>query len=205
MLFAAIGGLDRLAIDDSCAWLRISACLASETFAQGGVNPLPGPIPTPQAEVVRDGLPWRKLVRQQPPRAAAADDVDNAIEDLAQRMKPWATGCCGHREEGFEDTVFCVGKIRGVRFSCHASSIVEPTSTPFQTASREASERLAVCTAALAHSPSEYEGQCADAVAQCAAWRGYESACQKDSFGSGQRPARKLPTVSRLHVSFGIS
>ena len=39
-----------------------------------------------------DGLPGREVVGKQAPGAAAADDVEDGVEDLAQGMYPGAAG-----------------------------------------------------------------------------------------------------------------
>ena len=83
---ADTGRLDRLAVDDPGARLRISASPRAEALPQGGVESLPGTVEPPQAEVVVDGLPGWELVRQQPPGAAAPEGVEDPIEDLAQGM-----------------------------------------------------------------------------------------------------------------------
>jgi hypothetical protein len=39
-----------------------------------------------------DGLPWREIVGKQVPGAAALQDIENGVEDLAQGMDPQASG-----------------------------------------------------------------------------------------------------------------
>src|SRR6266567_9017575 len=76
-LFATIRRLDRLTVDDPRTGLAIASRLRPHALPQGRVDALPGTVETPEPEVVLDRLPRRKLVRQQPPGTAAADDVND--------------------------------------------------------------------------------------------------------------------------------
>jgi hypothetical protein len=78
------GRFDRLAIHHASARLGISAHTHPHSFAQGSVHPLEGALEPPSPEVVVDGLPGREVVGQQSPGAAALQDVEDGVEDLAQ-------------------------------------------------------------------------------------------------------------------------
>jgi hypothetical protein len=67
------GGLHRLAIHYARAGLRFSLHAEAQTFSQGGVQPLPGTVDAPSSEVMVDGLPGRKVVRQQAPGTATTE------------------------------------------------------------------------------------------------------------------------------------
>src|SRR3712207_2956449 len=86
------GSLDRLAVHYACAGLRISLEVYSQTLAQLRVQILPGTVDTPSSEVVVNGLPGRKLMRQQAPSTATADHVEDGVEDLAQGVHPGTSG-----------------------------------------------------------------------------------------------------------------
>jgi hypothetical protein len=100
------GGLDRLAIHYGRAGLRVSVEADSHTLAQGGMHPLPGAVQTPGAEVVVDGLPRREVVWQQSPGAAALQDVEDGVEDLAQDIYPRTATGFGNGKVGLQATPF---------------------------------------------------------------------------------------------------
>jgi hypothetical protein len=63
LLSSHAGALDRLTIDDAGTELRIS--LHVHPLARmGRVHPLPGAADPPSSEVMMDGLPGRRVVRQ---------------------------------------------------------------------------------------------------------------------------------------------
>jgi hypothetical protein len=80
-------GLDRLAVHDGRAGLRVALQADSHPLAQGAVHPLPGSTQTPEAKVMAEEFPGREVVRQEPPGAATLQDVEDGVEDLAQAVK----------------------------------------------------------------------------------------------------------------------
>ncbi len=60
------------------------------------MQPLPGTIEVPDAEVVVDGLPGREVVGKQASGAAAAHDVKDGVEDFSRSVcilgRPGALG-----------------------------------------------------------------------------------------------------------------
>ena len=71
-LFSAHSGcLHRLGIHHARAGLRIPLQADPQAFADGLVDPFPGTVDAPFSEVVVDGRPSRKVVREQAPLAAA--------------------------------------------------------------------------------------------------------------------------------------
>src|SRR5438270_8737636 len=95
------GALHRLAVDDASAWLRISAHTANaHPLAQGSVHPLPGAVDPPSSEVMVDGLPRRKVVRQETPSTPAAEYVEDGVKDLAQGVYSWSSGGFRGRDQG---------------------------------------------------------------------------------------------------------
>src|SRR5215208_6658830 len=86
-LFSAYSGrLYRLGVHYAGARLRISLQAHPHSLAQGGVHPLPGAIQAPGAKVMEDGLPRWKIVRQESPGTAAANDVEDGVEYFAGAM-----------------------------------------------------------------------------------------------------------------------
>jgi hypothetical protein len=111
------GSLDRLAIHYARAGLGVPLQADPHTLAQSGVHPLPGSIQAPETEVVVDGLPGREVVRQQSPGTAAPDDVEDGVEDLAQRIDPRAPIGFGCGKMGLQAAPFGIGEVGLVCFS----------------------------------------------------------------------------------------
>ena len=89
----------RLAVDNPGARLRVTPDTCAELLTQDVVETLPRAVQTPEAKVVVGGLPRWELVRQQPPRAATSNDVEDGVQDLAQRMKPGSADTQARRQE----------------------------------------------------------------------------------------------------------
>ncbi len=64
-----------------------------------------------------DGLPRREVVRQQPPGAAAADDVEDGVQDFAGGVHPGTPGSSREGHEWFEEGPLGVGEVALVCFS----------------------------------------------------------------------------------------
>jgi hypothetical protein len=60
---------------------------------------------------VVDGLPGREVVRQQSPGAAAADHIEDGVEDLAQRIDPRTSVGFGSGKVGFQAAPFGIGEV----------------------------------------------------------------------------------------------
>jgi len=84
---ADAGRPDGLAIDDASARLGITPDGRAELLAQDGVQVLPGAVQTPQTEVVVGGLPRRELMREQSPGTATPNDVEDSVQDFADRVE----------------------------------------------------------------------------------------------------------------------
>ena len=93
------GRPDRLTVDDASGRLRVASNTRAELLTQHLVEMLPRSIHTPEPKVVVGGLPGWELVRQQPPRAATSNDVEDGVQDLTHRMKPGAADTLGRRQE----------------------------------------------------------------------------------------------------------
>jgi len=103
-------------------------------------------IPTdPSSEQVRfchlrsdylDGLPGRELVGKKPPGAAAAENVEDGVEDLAQRVEPGTAESLRNWQVGLDESPFSVGEVGLVCSSHHArypteQSLQDPFSDGF--------------------------------------------------------------------------
>src|SRR5690606_19245197 len=80
---ALFGRFHRLAVEDRTAGTRPASRLASHAFPQRIMDTLPRAVLLPEAEVMKGNAIRRQIVRQGPPRAAIARDVEDRIEDFA--------------------------------------------------------------------------------------------------------------------------
>jgi hypothetical protein len=77
----------------------------------------PGPVLAPDPKVVRDYLPGREVIGQQPPRAAAAYDIKDAVEGfplggVLRSSAPFGVGLSkGRQHEGPTQTKHLVTKL----------------------------------------------------------------------------------------------
>jgi hypothetical protein len=74
---------DGLTVDDPCAGLGIAALLDANLETQRLEQLVPDTFVSPATKVPVDGAPGREIVGQQSPRTAAAQDVEDGIDDLA--------------------------------------------------------------------------------------------------------------------------
>lgn len=56
------------------------------------MDPFPGAIVTPRGEVVADRLPRREVVREHPPSAATASQIEARVDDFPERIRAGPTG-----------------------------------------------------------------------------------------------------------------
>src|SRR5829696_6156635 len=91
LLSAHSGGLDRLTIHNPRARLRIPLQANPQTFSDSPVDPCPGAIDAPFPEVVVNGGPSRKVVREQAPLTTASQDIEDGVEDLAEAVDSRST------------------------------------------------------------------------------------------------------------------
>ena len=139
-------------VEDFCR--RVQSGLATATFEQrreliellidrvivtGSDVEIRYVIPTtPRSEQVRfchlrtdhlDGLPGRVLARHVTPRAARAQDVEDAIEDQAHIRVAWAAAGLGRRDETFDTLPFSVGEVAWVELVAHTRMLPKPAET----------------------------------------------------------------------------
>jgi hypothetical protein len=74
-----------LAVDDAGARLGLPAGLGARRQGQHHPDPMPHAVLAEAAEVAVDRAPGRERPRQHPPRAAGAQQVEDGVEDVAQR------------------------------------------------------------------------------------------------------------------------
>src|SRR5262249_7719248 len=125
-------GLDRLAVDDGGAGLRVAPGGDAHFPAQGGVPLLPQFGALPISEVTVDSLPGGEVVRQHAPTGATGELVEDGIDDLAHILAPGVPTRLGGGNERREPRPFHIGQIGGIGFAVH-SPMIPLRSLPRQT------------------------------------------------------------------------
>ena len=103
--------LDALAVDDRGG----RACLARGGFpalhVERRVDALERAVPTPKVEVIVKRGTRRQVLRDGAPLAAGAEDVHQAVDDLAHVDMTSVAAAPGRRNERLDMRPFLVGKI----------------------------------------------------------------------------------------------
>jgi hypothetical protein len=68
---------------------RVSLLLAN-SLAQHLVELMPDAGAFPETEVVVNGLPFGKIVWEQPPRTTCSQEIENGVQDLPQINGAWS-------------------------------------------------------------------------------------------------------------------
>src|SRR3990172_378978 len=76
-LFATFGGLDALAINNRRARSGLPSFTRADGFDQDGIDLVPHALIAPLPIVAIDRLPRRKVMRHQPPRTAAPENIED--------------------------------------------------------------------------------------------------------------------------------
>jgi hypothetical protein len=89
------------------------------------VNFLPGAIDSEKAAIVVDRAPGRQVVRQQPPGAARAVEVQNAVDHLAHVHLAVPAAWFLRGDMRFDQQPLFIREIAGVWIPFHAASLLE--------------------------------------------------------------------------------
>src|SRR5215203_6450968 len=111
------GSLCGLRVDYPSTRLGVSPETGSQALVDCLVYSFPGAVEAPSSEVVVDSLPRREVTGQKPPLAAALQDVENSVEDLAEAMDSWVSSPFRGWEVGLEILPFGVGEVGRVALS----------------------------------------------------------------------------------------
>ena len=125
-LLAALGRLDRLAVDGGGAGGRLTPGLGTDLRAEGIQDLLPGAVPRPPLEVVVDRPPRGEVMRQGPPTAPFAGVIEQGVDDLAQVGLAGPTPPAGARQQWFEQGPLLVSQVTGIGFAFHTSFYANP-------------------------------------------------------------------------------
>ncbi len=114
-----LGRLHGLAVDDGGAGAFVSAGLVPDLGPQGVLDRLPRAIATPLPIVVMDRSPWGKVVGKHPPLDAAADEIEDGVEDFApvDGLRPPSRFGLGN--QGLDQLLLGIGQIGGVFCASH--------------------------------------------------------------------------------------
>lgn len=101
---AAFTGFDTLAIADGGRRLRLATFTDPHGAHQFGVDFLPSAIAAPGSVVTINRLPRRQVVGQQAPSTTTANNIEEGIEDLAQRPLARSSALAlRHRQQWLND------------------------------------------------------------------------------------------------------
>ena len=109
-----LGRLHGLAVDDGGAGAFVPAGLVPDLGPQGVLDRLPRAIATPLPIVVMDRSPWGKVVGKHPPLDAAADEIEDGVEDFAAGRRTAAALPVWAWESGAGQLPLGIGQIGGV-------------------------------------------------------------------------------------------
>ena len=96
----------------------------AQLLMQSRVDPLPGALSPPVAEVGIDRSPGRKLMRQHPPLATAPQHVQDRIHNLSPSVFGGAASGFDRRHKGFQHFPFRVAQVSRVTPPCGHAAIL---------------------------------------------------------------------------------
>ena len=89
----------------------IATCCLPHLFPQPIMDLPPDSAPAPAPEIVIDGAPRWKIMRQQFPGTATAHGIENAVEELAAAVFWRAATAFAGRHERYQGCPFGIGEI----------------------------------------------------------------------------------------------
>jgi hypothetical protein len=123
-------GLDRLAVDTARTGLWSTPQPDAQALAQHQVDPFPGAVQAPLSKVVKDRLPGGQVAGQQPPGTATTHEIEDRVEDAAQRVP---TGASAPRRRRYQRLQYCPLRFRhiaAVYEGIHASQRIRSGRVP---------------------------------------------------------------------------
>lgn len=84
------------------------------------IDPLPHPVFLPFGEIIEDDAVGRKIVRQAPPRASLADEIENRVQYITVLVAWWAAQLASSWKQFANDASLLVFQVARIRFVlCH--------------------------------------------------------------------------------------
>ena len=117
-----LSGLDRLAVDHRRGGLGLTSPGDPMTLSQDLVDPLPGSLPAPRAQVVVNILPRRQIMRHHAPSNTASQNIEAAINDPPEAVVLLATLPLGVLTQRSDQFPLLIRQIRWVGFVRHRAS-----------------------------------------------------------------------------------
>src|SRR5271167_2600682 len=113
-LFAGLGALDALAVDDRRAGVAVAPFQLARLLPQLRVDGDPQTVPFPESEIMIDGAPRCKMRRQVAPLAAGFDEIKDRVDQFPLHVlsRPPGRACLG--KTIIDELPFGVRQIRGV-------------------------------------------------------------------------------------------
>ena len=108
---AALGRLDRLAVDDGGGGLGVAAGSLSGQNQQGVVQAVQRAVPPPAPEIAEDGALGRELLGQQRPLAAGAQQVEDRVQHRLQVGPARPTDAARRRQARRDQGELGVGQV----------------------------------------------------------------------------------------------
>ncbi len=106
-----IGGAHRLAVEDRRARRGLAADTLTVRHHQRMMDPVPDALPLPAAEIIVDRLPRRQIVRQQPPAATGAQEVEDRVDELPRRRLARTASRLGLRDHRLDQRPLTIAQI----------------------------------------------------------------------------------------------
>src|ERR1044071_2401206 len=111
LLTAYFCRLDTLGVNDGGAGRGLAPKLSAQTTTQAVVNRFPNALQPPEAEVMINAFPFGGVLRQHLPRNAAANQIENRVQDFThiQLARP-STGF-RFGDESFNMIIFIISQV----------------------------------------------------------------------------------------------
>ena len=78
------------------------------------MDPIERAVPAPQIKIVVQRRAWRQIFRDRPPLGTGAQDVHQAVDDLAQIHRSLVAAALGWRNMWLDQRPLLVGEVRGI-------------------------------------------------------------------------------------------
>src|SRR5438552_4654020 len=118
-------GLDGLRVDNPGTGLRLPTGANADETAQRIVQAPPEPFQTPQTKVMVNRFPARQVMREQVPRASAAQPVEDPVQNFALTIQPGPPARFRRWQELCQLCPLGIGEIGLIGLSFHCCTIAD--------------------------------------------------------------------------------